>query len=446
MTTVINAWFVESPNNTLPGFGDPLVNAAESFNRAHPEYEVRIRKFEVHLLPEAVADAVAQGNPPDIAEYTYSSTQTALDTRAGNGDPLFVPVQRAIGGRTDILGEPVVVDDLVPTVRRYYSVGGELVSMPSMVTTNILYANKTVLDRAGIGQLPVTWKDLTAACATVAGLPDGPGHGVSWPNYGWLFHMELAGQGALLTNGDNGRSGRATRVFLDSPEMLNYVGWWQEMQAAGYDLPTEELHYFTCMQAFARQEIAFVVSSSAVGQMMGDMAAEAGFELTAGQLPRPNELCSPGGPVGGQSLFLAAGLPKEKEDGALAFLQHQLNPGHAVTRICLPGNPLTSLPITQAAYQRTTAEDWAEPFPGFRGATAQVTSAERTAAAAGPVVGNLNGINIVITDAMEDVLLRGAEPAARFRAATEEAQQVLDRYNAAALAYPPVTPNELRAG
>lgn len=446
MTTVINAWFVEAPGGTLPGTGDPLANAAASFNRAHPEYEVRIRKIELHLLPEAVAEAVAQGNPPDIAEYTYSSVQTALDTRAANGDPLFVPIQRAVAGRGEILGEPVVVDDLMPNVRSYYSVGGELVSIPSFVTTNILYANKTVLDRAGIEQLPVTWKDLTAACAAIAELPDGPGHGVSWPNYGWVFHQELAGQGALLSNGGNGRTGRATRVFVDSPEMLNYVGWWQEMLESGYYLPTEELHYFTCMQAFARQEIAFVVTSSAVGQMMSGMAAEGGFELTAGQLPRPVEQHSPGGPLGGQSLFLTAGLPKDKEDGALAFLQHQLNPEHAVARICVPGNPLTSLPITQTAHQRTTAADWAEPFAGFSSALAQVTSAERTPAATGPVVGNLNGINIAITDAMEDVLLRGAEPTARFRAANEEAQRVLDRYNAAALAYPPVTPDVLRAG
>lgn len=141
---------MESPNSTLPGFGDPLVNAAESFHRAHPEYEVRIRRVEAHLLPEVVAEAAVHGNPPVLAEYTYSSTQTALDTRANNGDRLFVPVQRAIANRDEILGEPVVVDDLVRTVRNYYSVGGELVSMPTFMTTNILYANKTVLDRAGI--------------------------------------------------------------------------------------------------------------------------------------------------------------------------------------------------------------------------------------------------------------------------------------------------------
>lgn len=446
MTTVIDLWITESPGSTLPGFGDPLVLAAESFSRAHPGFEVRVRKVEVHLMPEAVAEAIAQGNPPDVVEYTYSSTQTALDTRAADGSPMFVPIRRAVAGRTEILGERVVIEDLVPTVREYYSVGGELVSVPSMVTTNLLYANKTVLDRAGIGQLPVTWKDLTAACAAVAALPDGPGHGVSWPNYGWVFHQELAGQGALLTDGGNGRTGRATRVFLDSPELLAYVGWWKEMLDSGHYLPTEELHYFTCMQAFARQEIAFVVTSSAVGQMMVGMAAEAGFELTATQLPRPDAQRSPGGPVGGHSLFLTAGLPKEKEDGALAFLQHQLDERHAVARISTPGNPMTSLPITQAAYERTSADDWTDPFPGFRSALAQVTSAEQTPAAAGPMVGSLNSINVVLTEAVADILLRDAEPVARLRAATEEAQQVLDRYNAAALAYPPVTPDDLSAG
>lgn len=444
---VINAWITDSPKleetdeNSLPGFGDPIVYAATSFNRAHPQYEVRIRKIDFRQLPEEVADAVARGNPPDLAEYLYSSTQVALDMRARNGDPLFVPVQQAIGDRTEIFGEPVVIEDLVPTVRNYYSPGGELVSMPTGVSTNILFANKAVLERAGVERVPATWQELTDACAAIAELLDGPAHGICWPNYGWLFHMEIAGQGGLLSDNDNGRSGRSTRVFLDSPEMLNYVQWWKRMRDSGYYYPGEELDYFTAMAAFAREEIAFVVSSSAVGQVMRDMAAEAGLELMVGQLPRCNELWSPGGAVGGMSLFLAAGLPKEKEDGALAFLQHQLNPRHAVARM-----HDRSLPLTVPAYQQAMAEDWVEPYPGFRIAAEQVASAKLTPAAAGPVLGNLHGINTVMTLAMEDVLIREAEPTSRFRAATEEAQALLDRHNAAALANPPVTPDVLAAG
>lgn len=444
---VIEAWITDSPKfpgtgeNSLPGFGDPLVNAAESFNRAHPQYQVMIHKISAPILPEAVADAVVRGNPPDIAEYVYSSTQTALDTRARNSHPLFVPVERAIGGRTTVLGERVVIEDLVPTVRNYYSIGGELVSMPTGVSTNILFANKAMLERAGVERMPATWRELTAACAAIARVPDGPAYGVCWPNYGWLFNMEIAGQGGLLSNNDNGRSGRSTRVFLDSPEMLNYVRWWKRMHDSAYYYTGEELDYFTAMEAFARQEIAFVVTSSAIGQLIRDMAAEAGLGLMAGQLPRYNELWSPGGAIGGMSFFLAADLPKEKEDGALAFLQHQLNARHAVARMYD-----RSLPVTLPAYQRAMADDWVEPYPGFRIATEQVASARRTPAAAGPVVGNLNGINTVIALAMKDVLLRGAEPARRFRAATEEAQTLLDLHNAAALAYPPVTPDVLRAG
>jgi sn-glycerol 3-phosphate transport system substrate-binding protein len=443
---VIEAWLAVSPGNILKGQGDAVVNAAESFGRAHPQYQVRTRKVEAHLLPEMVAEAVARGNPPELAEYYAMSNQTALDTRARNGDPLFVPVQRAIAGRAKILGEPVVIDDLLPAVRQYHSVGGELVSMPTGVSTHILCANKAMLERAGIERMPATWQELTDACAAVTGSPGGPAHGVSWPNYGWLFHMEIAGQGGLLSNSGNGRTGRSTRVFLDSPEMLTYVRWWKQMYDDGRYLATEELHYGSAMEAFLRQEIAFVVSSSAIGQFVSDLAAGAGFECTAGQLPRNHELSSPGGVLGGASFFLAGGLPKDKEDGALAFLQHQLNPQHAVASMGDPAHQLSSLPVTQAAYQQAMADDWAEPYDGFRGATDQVASAKLTPAAAGPVLGNLNNINIAITQAMEDVLLRGAEPASRFRQATEEAQAALDRHNAAALAYPSVTPAELRAG
>ncbi|AUI64768.1 sugar ABC transporter substrate-binding protein [Amycolatopsis sp. BJA-103] len=429
----------DSDEYEVPGWGDPLVHAAESFNRTHPEYLVRIRKIDFREMPKAVADAVARGNPPDVVEYVYTATQVALDTRARNGDSLFVPVQRAVGDRTKILGEPVVIQDLVPAARDYWSRGGELVSMPTWVTANILYANKAVLERAGVERMPATWQELTAACAAIAKLPDGPAHGVSWPNYGWLFHTEIVGQGGLLSNRDNGRSGRSTRVFLDSPEILNYVQWWKSMHESGYYYYTGERNdYFGGMEAFARQEVAFVVTSSAVGHDMTTIAAEAGIELMADRLPRFNEQPYTGGPFGGQSFFLTDGLPKEKEDGALAFLQHQLNPQHAIARM-----HDRSLPLTLPAYEQVVADHRVEPYPGFRVATEQVASSNRTPATAGPLLGDLNGINGVITVAMDDVLLRGAEPTSRFRAATEEAQRLLDRHNAAAFAYPPVTPDAL---
>ena len=441
----IEVWLGDSPkiedsdDHELPGVGEPIVHAAESFNRAHPGYEVRIRKIDFRFMPQAVAEAVAAGNPPDIAEYVYTATQVALDTRARDGSPLFVPLQQAIGDRAKILGEPVITGDLMPGPREYWSRGGELVSMPTCVTSNILYGNKAVLARAGIERMPRTWAEMTAACAAVAALPDGPARGVAWPNYGWLFHTEVIGQGGLFCNSDNGRTGRSTRVYLDSPEMLNWVRWWKSMHDSGYYHYTGQLNdYFGGMEAFARQEVAFAVTSSAVGQDMTDMATAGGFEVVTGHLPRFDDKPYIGGPFGGQSFFLTAGLPKDKEDGALAFLQHQLNPQHAIARL-----KDRTLPLTRAAYDHVMADGAAEPFPGFHVATAQIASPNPTPAGAGPLLGGLNGVNGAMIAAMEDVLLRDADPAARFAEATEQAQALVDRYNAAALGYPPVTPDAL---
>lgn len=434
----INVWLASHP---IPHFLDTVTEAAESFNRAHPGYQVRLREVDFRELSGEIVKAVEQGTVPEVAEYYFTATQLALDTRARNGEPLFTPVQRAIGDRTKILGEPVVVDDIVPTVREYYSQDGELVSMPAMVSTCILFANKEILARAGVEEVPSTWQELEAACAAVAQLPDGPANAIAWPNHGWMFQMELAAQGGLLGDNDNGRSGRATRVTLDSPEILDFVQWWKRLHDAGHYLYTgEPRDYMTPMEAFARQELAFVVSSSVVGPFIEGMAAQSGFEVTTGPLPHNAERPYAGRLLGGQSLFLTAGLPKEKEDGALAFLQHLLNPQHAVHR-----QRTGSLPVTVPAQERIDAEGWFDQHPSMWTATEQVATSNGTPAARGALIGGLNGIQDVLTSAMHDVLTAGADPVTRFRAATAEAQALLDRYTAACLADPPVTPYALVA-
>jgi len=435
----IDVWLANHP---IPGFLDSVTEATESFNRAHPQYEVRTKAIFFRDLPAEVVRAVEAGNPPDIADYYFTGTQLARDTRNRDGQPLFTSIQRAIGDRTKILGEPVVVDDIVPEIRDYYSDGDELVSMPSIASTAMLFANADVLRRAGIEGMPRTWAELEAACAAVAALPDGPAHGVSWPNHGWMLQMELGAQGGLLGDHDNGRSGRATTVTLHSPEILDYVRWWVRMRGAGHYLDTgEQRDWVGGMEAFARQDIAFVAGSSATVLMFEGMAAEAGFGLTTGLLPRNPDRPYAGRSLGGQSMFLTAGLPAEQEDGALAFLQHLLNPRNALGR-----QHGQSVPLTVASDELATAEGWFEQHPGFRTAADEIASSDRSPAAVGPMMGDLNGINDALTAAMEDVLNRGADPETRFRAATEQAQAMLDRYNAACLADPPRTPDALEVG
>jgi sn-glycerol 3-phosphate transport system substrate-binding protein len=435
----IDVWLSSHP---IPGFLDSVAAAVESFNRAHPEYEVRTKDFFFTDLPAEVVRAAEAGNPPEIADYYFSGTQLARDTRNRDGQPLFTSIQRAIGDRTKILGEPVVIDDIVPEIRDYYSDGDELVSMPAIASIAILFGNTSLMQRAGVEAMPRTWAELEAACAAVAALPDAPPHAVSWPNHGWMLQMELAAQSGLLAEPGNGRTGRATTITLHSPEILDYVRWWLHMRDAGHYLDTgEQRDWLGGMEAFARQELAFVAGSSATCLMFEGMAAEGGFGLTAGPLPRNPGRPYAGRSLGGQSLFLTGGLPPEKEDGALAFLQHLLNPRNAVNR-----QHAESVPVTVASDELATAEGWFEQHPAFRTAVDEIASSDRSPAAVGAMMGDLNGINDALTAAMEDVLNHGADPEARFRQATEEAQALLDRYNAACLADPPRTPDALQVG
>jgi sn-glycerol 3-phosphate transport system substrate-binding protein len=436
---VIDAWFSDHP---IPHFLDPVKKIAEEFNRDHPGYDVRIRGVGFRDLPREIAQAAAGGNLPDIAEYYFACTQLARDMRGGDGEPLFIPVQQAIGGRTEILGEPVVIDDLTPAVRDYYSDREQLLSMPVLATQGLLYANKNLLDRAGIERVPRTWAEVEDACAAVTRLPGGPAHGITWPNHGWIFQMEVAAQGGLLCDNDNGRSGRATRINLTSPELLSYVRWWQRLHQDGHYLYASRTDWEPAMHAFNQQEVAFLVNSSMVNDLTSHLAADAGFEVEVGRMPYNGEKPYAGQTIGGQSLWLANGLSQAKQDGALAFMQYLINPSNGAIQ---PGDTGT-LPVSTAAFNHLAAEGCYDKNPSFRVPWDQVDASDRSPAALGALVGDFARIQDVITAAMDDVLNGAADPLARFTQATGEAQALLDRYNAPCLTDPPATPDAFVVG
>lgn len=434
---IINVWFSDHP---IPHFLDPVKKIAHEFNRDHPDYDVRIRGVEFRDLPREIARAAANGNLPDIAEYYFTSTQLARDMRGSNGQPMFISVEQAIGGRSEILGEPVVIDDLAPAVHDYYSDGGQLLSVPIVATQGLLYANRNLLDRAGVERLPRTWAEVEDACAAVTRLSGGPAYGIAWPNHGWIFQMEVAAQGGLLCNNDNGRSGRATRINLATPELLSYVRWWQRLHQDGHYLYAPD--WESAMHAFNQQEVAFLINSSMVNKLTSHLAAEAGFEVEVGRMVYNGEKPYAGQTIGGQSLWLANGLSQAKQDGALAFMQYLINPRNAAVQPRDSG----TLPVSVTAFNYLTAEGCYDKNPSSRLPWDQVDASDRSPAALGALLGDFAHIHDVMTAAMHDVLNAAADPLSRFTEATDEAQELLNRYNATCLSDPPATPDAFDVG
>lgn len=422
--TSIEIWLHDYP---FPGFLDPVRTAAEAFNEAHPEHRVSIVGKDFRTMPSAVARAVEEGAPPAAAEFTYTSTRTALDLLGSDGDPLFTTIGQALGARSEVLGEPVRVEDIVAPARDYFRFDGVQAALPQTASTVVLYANVDLLAAAGVTEVPRTWSELGTACRAVTRMPGGPPHGVAWPNHFWFFLQSLAQQGGLLADHDNGRSGRAEQVRLDSPEMMSYVSWWQRLHRDGsYYYSGKRSDWNSCFEEFIEQRVAFIMSSSVDAARLTRTGAERGFTVEVGPMPHNDEVSYVGNMIGGDGIWIADGVGSRVRDGVTAFLQHLIRPKAAAHWHRFNNR----LPITHSSVDLLDAEGWFQRNPGFRAATDQIAASAATPASLGPVLGNFPAVGKEITVAMHDVLTAGSDPAGRFAAAGARIQRLVDDDNA----------------
>ncbi|MFD0692242.1 extracellular solute-binding protein [Actinomadura fibrosa] len=434
--TMLDVWVVDL---TFPGYMTWWAERAREFEERHPDYEVDIVRLDFFSGPRDVSAAIEAGRRPAVAEYYFYLNQVARDTLAPDGSPQFTSVEAAVGGRAEILGEPVVLGDIIPALREYYSDDG-LTSMPSVGTTSVLYGNAGVLESAGASRMPRTWGDVEDTCEAVAGLAGGPAHGITWSNHGMFFQQALAAQGGLLTDNDNGRSGRATTIDLAAPEMLAWARWWRRLHRRGHYLYTGRIpDWQGTFQAFADERTALRLSSSNDVDYMVQAAKTAGFGLDVGACPYNGDVPHAGNAVAGSSLWLSDRLDERTRDGALAFLQFVHNPRNAADR----HKRMSFLPLTGSAFALLEEEGWFAANPHHRVPSEQLAAApgeggrERGPAARGAMFGNFARIQDIMTRAMHDVLVDDVDVTGRFARATAEARLRLREYNSKAPAIAP---------
>jgi sn-glycerol 3-phosphate transport system substrate-binding protein len=428
--TRIHVWLSEHQFPTYDGepFLAPMRRIAAAFGARHPEYEVVVDGHDHQALPARVAEAVRAGGGPHLAEFYAGTEQLARDIVTPAGRPYFTGVEQALAGRAEVLGEPVLIDDLEPAARAFFSAGGRLLSVPSALTTPLLYVNMTLLRDAGITAVPRTWEDVSAAAAATA---------VTWPNHGWLFQQAVAQQNGLLADRENGHAGRSRTVDLVSAEMLAWVRWWRQLHTDGHFRASE--HWGVAYELFAGGQVALTVSTSKLAHDFALAAAEAGFELAVAAPPHPGTTGSAGNLVSGHSLWLADIPDPAVRDGALAFTQFLINPENAAAWHRAAG----FTPVTRAAADHLDRDGWYSRHPHQLVATRSLRAFRPSPATAGAMVGDLAGIQEALTAAMDDVLHHGHDPADRFARATGEAQRLLDTHNAAGAGPVPRTPARL---
>lgn len=427
----------------FPGFLDPVRRRAAEFERAHPEYHIDIRGCYYEDLPAEVDRLAMAGTPPTIASYYSGASQQAIDTVTREGRPLFTSIAREIADRTSVLGEPVILKDIIAACQGFYTIGGELAAVPLTLSTMLLYTNTSVLRAAGITEVPQTWAALTTACQAVADMTDGPQYPVAWPDDGKLFQQAVAQQGGLFLDNENGRAACAGTVDLTSDPVMAYVSWWRELNERGWFLYTGAFEdWIGIIQAFSEQRVAFRVGSSFEINHMVAAGVAGGFDVMASPLPYNGQIAPAGNWIGGDALWLADGLDPALRDGALAFIQYLNSPQNGAEWHQAVG----STPTTYGAIAVLEEQGWFAEQPLHRVATTQLERYDGSPGSNGPVFPGSHGIQTAIMAAMEDVLVRAAEPLPRFTRATAEAQKALDAYRATCLGVGPRDPNWLKVG
>ena len=417
--TDIEFWVAFSDENR---FGYSEDRAAE-FNAAHPEYNVKVTSFASYNdVFDAAVLAVDSGNPPGLIHFFEAATRQALDAVDSSGNRIFKSVTDAIGGRTEILGEPVVLDQVISAAQNYYTVDGSFYSMPWNTSTTVMFNNMDILNAAGITEPPATWADVTAACDAIAALPDGPSGCITWPNHSWFVEQSLGQQGELLANNDNGRSDRASEVFLESDGMLAYLNWWNDLENAGhYTYTGLQRDWDGTMNAYLAGEVAMLVYSSS------DTSVAVGIEDFTNQtsfMPRNEATDYVGNLIGGATIWMLEGMDATTEDGALAFLNFFSNGTNAAAWHQLTGYE----PITTDGISVLSDEGWYDAAPDFKVSSDQLAAAKNTPASLGALLGNFVGIRDIITIAIEDILVNDVDIATRMATANEEANKSLSEY------------------
>ena len=352
------------------------------------------------------------GDRPTLVQLEETALQLGVD--AGS----FVPMEACI------IAADYPTEEFVPGVIEAYRLDGVLWPMPFNVSNPILYANATVLEAAGVTELPTTLDELRAASQAIvdAGAAES---GLSLTASPWVIEQLFSLADEPITDNANGREGRATEMLIDTELGLEVFTWLSEMVADGLA---------TYVGLGANQEQFFALATGVAGMTIDTTAALTGVLDAAAGLdppvpvevgPMPSATADRPGSVlvGGAALWLDAESTDEERAAAWDFLTwlneaEQQGTWHAGTGY---------LPIRTAATELPAVQELWSAQPGYRVAFDQLTGSGEPVA--GPVIGNHAQVREdAIVPALERMYLQGQDPAAALSQAQTEANAIIEDY------------------
>jgi len=378
----------------------------DGFNAEHDDINVtaQFTGSYAETLTQGIS-AVRSGNPPHIIQVYEVGTQTMLDSEA------IVPVYEIAEGKIDF-------GSVIQPISNYYSVDGKLYSMPFNSSTAMLYYNKDAFAEAGIENIPETWADIEEMGMQIIE-NDAANHGLSfgWP--AWILEQMHAYHNQPYANNDNGRSGRASEVYLDRDFAKMVLGTWKDLVEK--DVVAYGGREYSANQDFLAGEVAMLIQSTS---SLSSIIESADFEVGTTFLPRFEGQGIGNSVIGGASLWVMQGHSDQEYEAVVEFFKYLSS-----TDVTIQWHKDTGyFPATNAAVKTLMDNRWFSDNPNYLTAFLQVLSGVQSPAANGVLLGNFVEIRDIVDTAVEEAFTGVSSADEALDKADDQADKVLQDY------------------
>jgi len=396
-----------------------LTEQTAKFNAAQSDFVVvPTPKGNYSETLNAGIAAFRAGEQPHILQVFEVGTATMMGAKGA-----IKPVHELMAEA----GTPIDKSAFLSAVTAYYTTtDGDMLSMPYNSSTQVLYVNSALLEKAGLpADAPLeTWPQVEAALDALKAA------GVDCPlTTAWQSWVHLESFSAYhdvpFATQENGFGGTDTSLVFNGPLQIAHIAKLGEWAKEGKFIYAGRRNEGGAR--FRAGECALYTESSAG---YAGVKAEAQFPFQIRPLPYWPE--AEGAPqntiIGGASLWVMAGKPAEDYKGVAAFFSFLSSP-----EIQAQWHQQTGyLPITYAAFGLSHTQRFYDANPGTDVAILQMTAKAPTANSKGLRLGSFDQIRAIIDEELEAVWAGDKTAQAALDSAVERGNPLLRRFERAA--------------
>ena len=370
--------------------GETVQKIVDSFNNSQSKYKVvAVYKGEYDEVVNAGVAAVRAGKQPHILQSFEVGTQTMMLSGA------IYPVYQLMADNGFKIDWKQY---LQPVLSYYMNADGNLMSMPFNSSTPVMYYNIDMFKKAGVPLLskekPVTWDEMAEITAKLvkSGATGGMVTGwQSWTqveNYSAIHDLPFASKA-------NGYEGLDTELMINNDKVVNHIARLKSWMADNRFYYGGQKYQGPQAEFIAQNAGLYIDSISAIAKIQKSVKD---FQWDLAPLPVEAWMSKPQNSIiGGASLWVFKGLPKQDYAGVAAFLNHLAGTESQV----LWHKETGYFPITLGAYEKLKADGYYKEFPYQEVGIKQLTRAEPTKNSRGLRLGYFIQIRNIINEELE---------------------------------------------